>query len=130
MQDGGGPDFAHGLCHVLTSELMDLVPAGEAFGLFCGDESIHSAFRIAHTDTFVDAHGVSAGREGLEAKKASYARLGDQLTWRPIDAETVHRMSPKVRPGIRSAACTLARRLLQEADQVHLPINPSEGFSL
>ena len=108
--------YGHAYCHVLTAALLELAPAGEVFGLCVAgtNEVVHTAFRVPHTDIYVDVFGPAQGIAGLAAKAREFA--ADQgLTWQPLSPVALSRLVGVHAAGLRRAR-PVARELLAAAE--------------
>lgn len=113
--------YGHAYCHVLTAALLKLAPAGEVFALGVAgtDEVVHTAFRVPHTDVYVDVFGPALGAAGLEGKAREFAS-DRKLIWRPLSSEALVCLVGIHAAGIRRAR-PVAHELLAAAEWVTQP---------
>lgn len=116
QESGVSLRHAYGECHALTAALLQIAPSGQAFGLFCKGTCVHSAFRVPHTQTFVDAFGAEVGESALSGKAARYVRPGDDSEWRALSEDEVVRMISGNRTLSLRRARAVALGLLRAAD--------------
>jgi len=108
--------YAYGECHALTAALLQVAPSGQAFGLYFEDTCIHSAFRVPHTQIFIDAFGAEAGEIALSGKAARYVRPGQAFEWRGLSEDDVFRMISGKRSLSLRRGRVIALGLLRAAD--------------
>ena len=105
--------YAFGLCHVLTCALLKRVGGGEALGLYVGTEVVHSLYRLPHTNTFLDGHGVT--ENDLPACAARYLRNGEKGEWKALTQESLEALAAG---GNRSRLSFLIREATPTAREI------------
>lgn len=106
--------YGHNECHYLTAAMAKFRPAGRPWGLYNGDNLIHSVFQLPGEDVFLDAFGVMVGRDQLEARRHHFL-FAEESVWRPMEDEELWRVTSLARSRRMRLAATAARKVLAAA---------------